>query len=320
MLMVTIKAGRKLSLLKAACTDRVIVDTTVMPKAVAHSTDSSSLERSRKHLVKLSEDNGLMLGQNYNREAPRIAMQIGRYAHAKQFRRIKKRLTTLKSRFGRVYRGIGRQMGQIAESRQDAAKDLMLIFIRILAQTTKDKNKLHAPEVECISKGKARNPYEFGVKLTLVTSLREGFVVDMRSMPGNPYNGHTLEEAIEQISILAQRPPKTVIVDRGYQGAQLKGTRILRSGQKRCISRTLHAMNKRRSAIESTIGHTKTDGRLARNPLKGALGDALHVVLCSAGHNIRLLPKKLRPLFTFIVWAISDGRTMNRSDQQLAAG
>jgi IS5 family transposase len=133
-------------------------------------------------------------------------------------------------------------------------------------------------------------------------------------------SAHTLEEAIEQVSILAQRTPKTVIVDRGYQGAELEGIRILRSGQKRGISRTLHAMIKRRSAIEPTIGHMKTDGRLARNPLKGALGDALHAVLCGAGHNIRLLLKKLRLLFTFIVWAISGGRAMNRGAHQLGVG
>jgi IS5 family transposase len=139
-------------------------------------------------------------------------------------------------------------------------------------------------------------------------------------MPGNPYNGHTLEEAIEQVSILAERTPKTVSVDRGYQGAELEGIRILRSGQKRGISRTLHAMIKRRSAIEPTIGHMKTDGRLGRNPLKGALGDALHVVLCDAGHNIRLLLKKLRLLFAFVIWAISGGRTMNRDAHQLAVG
>jgi IS5 family transposase len=104
-------------------------------------------------------------------------------------------------------------------------------------------------------------------------------------MPGNPYDGHTLEGAIEQVSILAERTPKTVIVDRGYQGAELEGIRVLRSGQKRGISRTLHAMIKRRSAIEPTIGHMKTDGRLERNPLKGALGDALHAVLCGAQHQ-----------------------------------
>jgi IS5 family transposase len=303
MLMATIKAGRKLGLLKAASTDRVIVDTTVMSKAVAHPTDSRLLERSRQHLVKLADEHGIALRQNYNREAPRIAAQVGRYAHAKQYRRMKKSLRTLRSRVGRVYRDVGRQMDRVAQSCQDSAQDLMHRVKRILTQTTKDKNKLyalHAPEVECISKGKARTPYEFGVKVSVATTLKEGFVVGMRSMPGNPYDGHTLAEAIEQVEILTDRSPKIVIVDRGYKGAELDGIRILRSGQKRGLSRTLHRMIKRRSAIEPTIGHMKTDGRLARNPLKGALGDALHAVLCGAGHNIRLLLKKLRLLFNLI--------------------
>ena len=64
----------------------------------------------------------------------------------------------------------------------------------------------------------------------------------------------------------------------------------------------------------------KTDGRLGRNPLKGALGDALHAVLCGAGHNIRLLLKKLRLLFALVILAISGGRTMNRDAHQLAVG
>ena len=149
--------------------------------------------------------------------------------------------------------------------------------------------------------GKARTPYEFGVKVTVATTLKEGLVVGMRSMPGNPWDGHTLAETVEQASILTDKMAKTVIVDRGYQGVTVEGVQILRSGQKRGVTRGLKAMIKRRSAIEPTIGHMKTDGRLDRNPLKGALGDALHAVLCGAGHNIRLLMKRLRLLWPEIM-------------------
>ena len=200
----------------------------------------------------------------------------------------------------RVMRDVGRQIDRIDPKRQGKAQNLLGRVNRILTQRTKDKNKLyalHAPEVQCIAKGKARTPYEFGVKVTVATTLKEGFVVGMRSMPGNPYDGHTLEEAIEQVSILADRKPRIAIVDRGYRGVDVQGVQILRSGQRRGITRTLHKMIKRRSAIEPTIGHMKTDGRLARNPLAGELGDALHAVLCGAGHNIRLLLAKLRLLW-----------------------
>ena len=125
-------------------------------------------------------------------------------------------------------------------------------------------------------------------------------MVGMRSMPGNPWDGHTLEETLEQVGILTDRQPKVAIVDKGYQGVEVPNTQTLRSGQRRGVTRTLRKMIKRRSAIEPTIGHMKMDGRLGRNPLKGALGDALHAVLCGAGHNIRLLLKRLRLLFVQI--------------------
>ena len=210
-----------------------------------------------------------------------------------------KALRTLRIRVGRVQREVTRQLVSLPAQAQAKVSDLLARTGRILAQTRKDKDKLyalHAPEVECIAKGKARTPYEFGVKVSVATTLKEGLVVGMRSMPGNPYDGHTLEETLEQVSILADHKPTTAIVDKGYRGVELVGVRILRSGQKRGITRSLRAMIRRRSAIEPAIGHMKMDGRLARNPLKGALGDALHAVMCGAGHNLRLILAKLRLL------------------------
>ena len=313
LLRVTIEAARAAGLIKKTSVDRVIVDTTVMPKAEAYPTDSALLETARQHMVKLAGEHGIALRQNYNREAPRLAAQIGRYAHAKQFKRMRRALRVLKTRVGRVHREIERKLDQLPAAVQDKARDLLERVRRILTQQTKDKHKLyalHAPEVECISKGKARSPYEFGVKVTVATTLKEGLVVGMRSMPGNPWDGHTLAETIEQVSILAEQQPKLAVVDKGYQGVVVQGMTILRSGQRRGVTRTMRQMIHRRSAIEPTIGHMKTDGRLARNPLKGALGDALHAVLCGAGHNIRLLLRKLRLLCvqfglpTSAVWAM----------------
>jgi len=297
LLTVTIEAARAAGLIRKSSLDKIIVDTTVMPKAIAHPTDSRLLEKSRQHLVRLADEHNLELRQNYNRQAPRMAAQIGRYAHAKQFKRMRKALKALRIRVGRVHREVTRKIAQLPERAQAKAKNLLQRVSRILTQKTRDKRKLyalHAPEVECISKGKARTPYEFGVKVTIATTLKEGLVLGMRSMPGNPYDGHTLHEAIEQVEILADNRPGIAIVDKGYRGVQVQGVQILRSGQRRGITRTMKAMIKRRSAIEPTIGHMKTDGRLARNPLKGALGDALHAVLCGAGHNIRLMLKKLQ--------------------------
>lgn len=235
-----------------------------MPKAVAHPTDSRWLKRARGQLVKAAAQNGLKLRQNYNREAPRLAIQIGRYAHARQFKRMNKALRTLRGRVGRVWRDIDRQRDQVAGEARSRLDALMALVRRVLDQRPKDKNKLyalHAPEVECISKGKARTSYEFGVKVAIATTLKDGFVVGARSMPGNPYDGHTLAETLEQAAILSDSAIHTAVVDRGYKGVEVPGVRILRSGQKRGVTRTLKAMIKRRSAIEPVIGHMKSDAR-----------------------------------------------------------
>ena len=299
LLMLTIDAARRAGVVKASGVERVIVDTTVMPKAIAHPTDGRLLEKSRQHLVKAAQEHGIALRQNYNRIAPRLAAQIGRYAHARQFRRMHKAQRALRTRVGRIQREVGAQLQRLPDAANAKVADLLARTGRILAQRTKDKNKLyalHAPEVECIAKGKARRPYEFGVKVSIATTHREGLVVGMRSMPGNPYDGHTLAETLEQVGILTgtDRKPATAVVDRGYRGVAIEGVRILMSGQRRGITRTLKAVIHRRSAIEPLIGHMKMDGRLARNPLKGALGDALHAVMCGVGHNMRMILAKLR--------------------------
>jgi IS5 family transposase len=293
----SIEAAKRASVIKPASIKRVIVDTTVMAKAIAAPTDSVLLERSRALLVKAARQYGLSLRQNYNRQAPQLAHQVARYAHARQFKRMRRALRALRTRVGRVQRDIERQIEQVSPAGQARLNELLCRTRRILLQRPHDHNKLyalHAPEVECISKGKARSRYEFGVKVSIVTTLKEGLVVGARSMPGNPYDGHTLAEALEQAAILSEVQPEMAFVDRGYRGVEVDGVQVWKSGQKRGVTRGLKAMIRRRSAIEPTIGHMKADGKLDRNWLKGALGDAIHAVLCGAGHNLRLIINSLK--------------------------
>ena len=175
---------------------------------------------------------------------------------------------------------------------------------RLLRQKPKDKGKLyalHEPKVDCISKGKARVRYEFGVKVSVATTHKEGFVLGMRSMSGNPYDGHTLREALGQVEILTDTRPNRAFVDRDYRGHGVQTTAVYIAGQKRGLTPALRRDLRRRSAIEPMIGHMKTDGRLARCALKGTLGDALHAVLCGCGHNIRMILAHLRALWDQIL-------------------
>jgi IS5 family transposase len=304
MLLETIKAAKRAKVIKDTSIKRVIVDTTVMEKAIAYPTDSRLLERCREHLVKEAGRYGLKLRQNYNRETPKLAGLIGRYAHAKQFKRMGRALRTLRSRVGRVIRDVERQLGSVCDEGRVTLQGLIDTTKRILAQRPKDKNKIysvHAQEVECISKGKARTRYEFGVKVSIATTHREGLVVGVRSLPGNPYDGHTLEESLGQVAALGGVTPKMAIVDRGFKGVFIEGVKVYHTGMRKGISRNLRSIIRRRSAIEPAIGHMKTDGKLGRNWLKGALGDAIHAVLCGAGHNLRMILRKLRLFYALIV-------------------
>lgn len=304
----SIAAGRTSGAIDEDSVKRVAVDTTVMEKNIAHPTDARLYERARDQLVALAQEAGVELRQSYARLAPRLALQVGRYAHAKQFKRMRKALKKLKGYTGRVMRDLRRQLDDIpAGTLRDRVIAKLALVSQLLHQAPKGSNKiyaLHEPEVDCISKGKARVRYEFGCKVSIATTLDEGFVVGMRSFPGNPYDGHTLGQTLEQVAILTDQRPDLAVVDRGYRGHGVEATRVLISGTRRGLTPKLIADLRRRSAIEPEIGHMKTDGRLARSPLKGTIGDALFAVLCGCGHNIRKILAHLRALLVLIIAAI----------------
>jgi IS5 family transposase len=172
------------------------------------------------------------------------------------------------------------------------------LIARLLRQRREDRGRdklysLHAPEVECIGKGKAQARYEFGVKVSLATTnaVAPGgqFVLGARALPGNPYDGHTLAAQIAQTERLTGVGIERAYVDRGYRGHDADRARVFVSGQKRGLTPTIRRERRRRSAIEPVIGHMKSDGHLSRNFLLGTQGDAINLVLAAAGHNLRLL-------------------------------
>ena len=280
-----------------------------MEKNIAHPTDARLYDTARRKLVGLARAADISLRQNYNRLGPRLCGQVGRFAHARQFKRMRKALRRLKGYTGRVLRDIERQIDKVAEGPlKSRLLDMVALVNRLLAQKPKDRKKLyslHEPTVDCISKGKAHKRYEFGTKVSVATTTTGGFVVGMRSLPGNPYDGHTLHEALEQVEILTDQRPDMAFVDRGYRGHGVETVKVFISGARRGITRTIAKLLRRRSAIEPMIGHMKTDGRLTRCPLKGTTGDAIFAVLCGCGHNIRMILRHLRAFLCQLVWLLT---------------
>lgn len=281
---------------------RVIVDSTVQEKAVAHPTDSKLLENTRTKLVEAAKANGIELKQTYAKEGRDLRFKAGRYAHARQFRRMRKVIKRQRTIVGRLQREMARKMNALSHAIQEALGHTLSKAKRLVLQTASRKAvdnraKLyswHAPEVECINKGKSRNPYEFGVKVGLAMTLKGNLIVGARSFPGNPYDGHTIHEQMEQSTILMQGlgvKPEVVYADLGYRGVDKDNPHIeiKHRGKDKRLTQEERRLLKRRQAIEPIIGHLKADHRMNRCHLKGSEGDAIHAVLCAAGYNIRWL-------------------------------
>ena len=165
----------------------------------------------------------------------------------------------------------------------------------------------HAGNGVFLPDGKARQPYEFGVKASIAVTHRSGLMVGARTFPGNPYDGHVLSAQLEQTGILLEdvgRVPKQVVVDLGYRGVDddNPGVEILHRGRIKSMTNQQRRWLKRRQAVEPAIGHLKADHRMDRCWLAGAIGDALHAVLCAAGYNLKWLLRaivrcRIKPLF-----------------------
>src|SRR4249919_263546 len=239
-------------------------------------------------------------------------MMAGRYAHAKQFNRHHRQVRFLRTRLGRLIRDIRRKIK--GHGPVEAA------FERPLSRASKIRSQrqrqrgwklysFHAPEVECIGKGKARAPYEFGVKVSIVTTnaCAPGgqFVLQAKALPGNPYDGHTLRTAIEDTQRLTGRDIERAYVDKGYRGHDTPNPRrVFISGQKRGVFGIIKRELRRRSAIEPLIGHMKEEGHLGRCYLKGHAGDAANAILTAAGYNFRRILAWLRSLLRLILSAL----------------
>jgi len=287
---------------------RVTVDTTVQPKAITFPTDAKLIYRATVRLGALARRHGMKLRQSYVRVGKLALIKSQRYAHAKQFRRHRRQVKFLRIRLGRVIRDIARRSEGNAML-EAALRDELHLARRVRDQQRRQQApkvySLHVPEVECIGKGKAHKPYEFGCKVTVATTNARApggqFVVHISALHGNPYDGHTLEAAVAGVRSNTGLEPERIFVDKGYRGHDYaKPLRVFRSGQKRGLTPLIKRQLKRRAAIEPVIGHMKEDGRLGRNFLKGRHGDRINAILAGVGQNVRLLLRWFRLLFCLV--------------------
>jgi IS5 family transposase len=292
--------------------ERVAVDTTVQEKAIAHPTDARLTHRAIEKLVDLAKREGVELRQSYVRVAKRAAIMVGRYTHAHQFKRARRELKFLRTRLGRIIRDIRRKIDG-NPALEDRFGPLLDLALRVRHQDQHQRGpkvySLHAPEVECIGRGKARAPYEFGCKVSIttpVTAPKGGqFVLHAKALHGNPYDGHTLGPVIAELEQLTGVEVHRIHVDKGYRGHNHPDRfRVWISGQVRRVTRAIRREMHRRAAVEPVIGHLKSDHRMDRNYLKGRAGDRANAVLAAAGYNFALLLRWLEELLRALLAAL----------------
>ena len=260
----TINVAVDLKLIKTQEFTRVIVDTTVQPKAIAHPTDSRLLETARTKLVQAAKHAGIDLKQTFAKEGKTLSRQAGRYAHARQFKRMRRAIRRQRTIVGRLQREIDRKASALGQAVRQALDGALTKATRIAAQSGQRKTvdgqpKLyawHAPEVECISKGKARQPYEFGVKVGVVSTFKGNLIVGPRTFAGNPYDGHTLNE---QLAATAGHDPDAGLPETTADGVRRSGLPRRGFGQPQCAHRA--------------PGQVKTDHRAGATPTQAAPGD-----------------------------------------------
>ena len=300
LLTATIQAGLDTKTIRPGSFEKINVDTTVQEKAITFPTDAKLYHRMREKLVKRAAQYDVELRQSYRRVGKIAFVECGRLFHRRHTKKARQKLRKLKTYLRRVRNDIARKIAG-NESLEQAFKEILELTDRLLLQKQGDKNKLyslHAPEVECISKGKAHKKFEFGNMSSFASTSRECFVVGALGLHGNPYDGHTLKKQLEQTErITARKITGDVFVDSGYQGHDYDGAaRIHICGPKAKrseVDKKLKRWRRRRSAIEPVIGHMKNDGRLGRNWLKGKQGDRTNVVLSACGQNLRLILARL---------------------------
>jgi IS5 family transposase len=279
----------KLTELESLC-----ADTTVQEKNVTFPTDAKLLNRARVRLALLAKESGVPLRQSYTHLGRKALIAYHRYMAAKHFKRARRRLKKLRTYLGRIVRDIGRKIAG-NEALTARFKELLEVSQKLLSEQRQKRGRtvfsIHAPEVECIAKGKAHKPYEFGVKVSVIVTSKSGFVVGCDAHPGRPHDAKTLRAALLDVEENLGRRIRgaEVAVDLGYRGHGCRRSWTVLHPKLKRLSRRQRKLIRRRSAIEAVISHLKNDCRMGRNFLKGTIGDRMNAIFAAAAYNLRLL-------------------------------
>ena len=240
--------------------DEATVDTTVQEKNITYPTDNKLHRKIIKKCVAIAAAEQIELRQSYSRTVKKLGQQQRFRNHPKNHQRARKADRKIKTIAGRLVRELERKLPAGLHA------DELVLFKKVLAQKRNDTGKvysLHEPHVQCISKGKEHKKYEFGSKVSIITTKKSGVIIGALNIAKNDYDAHTVDPAFEQQQRLTGIILNRAFMDRGYKGIrEVRGTKIeiprpfnkqLSNYQQQQLKKGF----KRRAAIEPKIGHLK---------------------------------------------------------------
>ncbi len=278
---------------KVALENTVNIDTTVQEKNITYPTDAKLAIKIINRLNKLAKAYGIQQRRTYKKEVKNLRLSIRHFRHPRRRKSAKKALKRLRTIAGILIRELRRRLPQwdLFEYHQ---KDF-LFYERVLKQQPKDSNKiysLHEPDAYCIGKGKDHKPYEYGNKVSIVSTAKTNIIVGVVSHDRNCHDNHTLPKVLAHIEASRGKPASDCVCDRGYRGRKTFGETsiILPAPPLKRDSRYQRDKKRkrcqRRAAIEPIIGHLKSDYRLGRNYLKGIKGDEINLLMAACAWNL----------------------------------
>ncbi|MFN2440875.1 MAG: IS5 family transposase, partial [Chitinophagaceae bacterium] len=275
-------------------------DTTVQEKNITYPTDNKLHRKIIKKCIAIADRQDLELRQSYTRTLKKLLMDQRFRNHPKNKGKARKADKKVKTIAGRLVRELERKLPPSLH------QSLLTLFKKVLAQKKTDSNKiysLHEPHVQCISKGKEHKKYEFGSKVSIITTKKTGVIIGAINIEKNVHDSKTLQPALEQQQRLTGIILKNNFVDRGFRGMkEVLGTKIIipdSPGKNRTSyeKQKLRKGFKRRAAIEPRIGHLKQDHRLSRNFYAGIKGDNNNVMLAAAAMNFKRMMNIYKKMF-----------------------
>jgi IS5 family transposase len=284
--------------------EEISIDTTVQEKNITYPTDTKLAVKIIRKCRQIAEKEKVELRQSYKF----VVKDLLKTANSRSWKKAKERVKArkrIKTLAGRQVRDLSRKLSAESLAKHQPTIE---IFERVLKQKRDDKNKiyaLHALEVGCIAKGKEHKKYEFGSKVSFGVAQKSNVIVAAVNFKGNPNDNQTLAKTLEQQERMTGVRAKKAYVDRGYKGRAIGGTQVQApgtgAGKTKAEKTVLRKSFRRRAAIEPIIGHTKSDFGMARNYLKGEVGDAINAMLAASAFNFKSWMRKALAQVIFVL-------------------